>query len=352
MKKWRRLTAVGFSVCAFVTVLAGCGSGGTQKSAESGAVQQEQSANTNAPEEVRILTLAHASSSGPQYDAVKGFAEAVEKDSKGALKIEIKDSGVMGTETEVLDQVRMGAIEMALTGGANHQSIVPETAIEEMPYAFSNNEQAYAAMDGELGDALKALLEEKGVTVLAWWENGFREMTNNVRPINTVEDMKGLKIRSAEVELRLDMFNALGATAIPMAGSEVFTALSQGTVDGQENPLANIYVYKFQEAQKYLSFTHHIWGSYVLEINSDVWKGLTPEEQQILSSNAIKYRDIERDAVRNTTEEYQKLLLDAGMVANEVEDLESFRAACQPVYDKWSKIFGDDLMQKLEKYRQ
>lgn len=351
MRRWRRFTAAGMAVCALVAVLGGCSLIGEQKTAKSSSEQSAKSTVAPTVDEIKVLTLAHASSSGPQYDAVMEFAQAVEQDSGGTLKIEIKDSGVMGTETEVLDQVRMGAIEMALTGGANHQSIVPETAIEEMPYTFSTNEQAYAAMDGELGDALKALLEEKGVTVLAWWENGFREMTNNVRPINTVEDMKGLKIRSAEVELRLDMFSALGATAIPMAGSEVFTALSQGTVDGQENPLANIYVYKFQEAQKYLSFTHHIWGSYVLEINSDVWKSLTPEQQQILSSNAVKYRDIERDAVRNTTEEYKALLLDAGMIANDVEDLESFRAACQPVYDKWSKQFGDDLMQKLEKYR-
>lgn len=314
-----------------------------------GSSSENSKSNDNSLEPI-TLTLAHAHSSGPIYDAAKLFKEGVEKDSNGSIIIDIKDGGVMGSEKATIDQLRMGAIEMALVGGASHQDIEPKTSIEELPYAFKDSEQANAAMDGEVGETLKELLEEKGITVLAWWENGFRQMTNNDKPIYKPADMKGLKIRSAEVQMRLDMFKLLEVNAIPIAFTELFTALQQGTVDGQENPESIIYTSKLYEVQNFMSLTGHIWGSYAFDVSKIVWEDLTDEQKQIISSNAIKARDAERQMIQDKTFEYRELLKEKGMQINEVNDINEFREIVAPIYDEYSDVFGKDLMEKLYKY--
>ncbi len=283
----------------------------------------------------------------PYGVVMEQFARAVEQDSGGRIKIQILHAGALGGDREMGEQIRLGALEMGLV----HSTVLGldrRLEIEELPFAWSRREQAYAALDGELGANLLKILSAKGIKGLAWYENGYRNLTNNVRPIRRPEDLKGLKIRMAELKMRIDTFKLLGANPIPMSFTELFTALQQGTVDGQENPLAIIDSAKFYEVQKYLSLSGHIWGSVLLMINKDLWEKLPADLQKVLERNAIKYRDTERKMIQESD---SKLLaqLKGKMQVNEV-DKAAFRKAVAPIYDSYRPIFGDELMKLVEKY--
>ena len=275
------------------------------------------------------------------------FAKAVEHDSGGRIKIQVVHGGALGGDREMGEQIRLGGLEMGLI----HTTVLgldPRLQIEELPFAWARREQAYAALDGELGAKLLEILSKKGIKGLAWYENGYRDLTNNVRPIREPSDLKGLKIRMAELKMRIDTFKLLGANPIPMAFPELFTALQQGTVDGQENPLAIIKTSKFNEVQKYLSTSGHIWGSVLLMINKDIWEKLPADLQKILMRNAVKYRDIERKMIQESD---VKILaeLKKSMQVNEV-DKAAFRKAVAPIYESYRPVFGDELMKLVEKY--
>lgn len=283
----------------------------------------------------------------PYGIVMEQFAKAVEQDSKGAIKITVVHAGAAGSDRDMGEQIRLGALEMGLV----HTTVLGldrRLEVEELPFAWSRREQAYAALDGELGAKLLEILAAKGIKGLAWYENGYRNITSNTRPVVKPEDLKGQKIRMAELKMRIDTFKLLGANPVPMAFPELFTALQQGTVDGQENPLAIIDSAKFYEVQKYLSLSGHIWGSVLLMINKDLWQRLPPNLQDVLQRNAVKFRDAERKMIQES---------DAALVAklngkikvNEV-DKAAFRKAVAPIYDSYRSVYGDELMKLVEKY--
>jgi tripartite ATP-independent transporter DctP family solute receptor len=285
----------------------------------------------------------------PYQLAAVEFAKGVEKDSNGKITIEVHSSGALGSEKDMIDQVRFGAMEMSLMSTGSLRVIEPKLESEELPYAWPTRERAYAALDGELGQRYKALLEAKGIYVLAWAENGYRHMTNNTRPITKPEDLRGLKIRSAEVQMRLDTFKLLGVLPTPMAFTELFMALQQRTVDGQENPLAIIYSSKFYEVQKYLSLTGHIWGSANFEINKPLWDKLPQDLKDVLQKNATKAAESERKLIQQSDNELVAELKKKGMQVNEV-DTRPFKAAIQPVYEKYQAVYGQDIIDTIAKY--
>ena len=285
----------------------------------------------------------------PYNLAAVEFAKAVEKETKGRVKIEVHHSGALGSEGNMIEQLRFGAMEMSLMSTGTLRGVDPRLEIEELPYAWPTRQHAYAALDGELGNKLKSILMPKGIYILAWLENGYRHMTNRVRPIYKPEDLKGLKIRMGEVQMRIDAFKLLGAMPTPMAFTEVFMALQQGTVDGQENPLAIIYSSKFYEVQKYLSLTGHIWGSANFEINKGIWDKLPKDIQAVLQENASKYAQYERKLIEQSDLELIAELKKKGMQVNEV-DLGPFKAPMKPIYEKYGAVYGKDLMDLLYKY--
>ncbi len=283
----------------------------------------------------------------PYGVVMEQFAKAVEKDSGGRIKIQVVHAGALGGDREMGEQIRLGALEMGLI----HTTVLGldrRLEIEELPFAWARREQAYAALDGELGAKLLDILAGKGIKGLAWYENGYRHLTNNARPIRKPEDLKGLKIRMAELKMRIDTFKLLGANPIPMAFPELFTALQQGTVDGQENPLAIINSAKFYEVQKYLSLSGHIWGSVLLMINKGIWEKLPADLQQVLARDAVRFRDVERKMIQESDAKLAGQLK-AKMQINEV-DKAAFRKAVQPIYDSYRSVFGEDLMKLVEKY--
>jgi len=227
--------------------------------------------------------------------------------------------------------------------------MAPVTAIEELPFLWSSREQAYAAYDGELGAKLTEAIGKNGVKVLAYWENGFRHFTNNVKPIVRPADMKSIKFRTAESAIRLDMFKQLGAAAVPMPFTELFTALQQGTVDGQENPLSIIDSSRLYEVQKYLSLSGHIWNASLMVVSPSRWNKLSAEDRKIIEANALKYRLVARELIREQDDKLLTELKAKGIAVNEV-DKAAFKKAVEPVWAKYEAKFGKDIMDIVRKY--
>ncbi len=301
--------------------------------------------NNNKQQETYTLSLGHVGTQSHSWHTTAlEFAKQVEKESEGRLKIEVFPDGQLGGNLEMLQQIQMGDLDMGLISGAAHSPIVPEMAIENLPFAFAEHEDAYKAMDGELGDRLLDLLEEKGIHGLAWWEDGLFQITNNQYPIEKPEDLNGLKIRVPEIELRQDTFAALGADPVPMSFTELFSALQQEVVDGQTNAVPIVSSSNFDEVQEFLSIVNITWSSTLMEINLDKWNSLPEDLQNILSENAIKYRDIQRERIVTGEEKIIKELEESGMKVNFVENLTPFIKASQPVYDKYTDVFGKELM--------
>lgn len=278
-----------------------------------------------------------------------GFAEEVKAATEGRVLIEVFPGAQLGNEKDVIEGLVMQTIDGGLIGGGSFQSIEPKFGIEALPYAWPTHEAAYNALDGELGAYLLAVLEKQGVVGLSWWENGFRHMTNNQRPIQKPEDLKGLKIRVTPDKMRLDTFNALGASPMPINFGELYTALQQGVVDGQENPYAIIYSSSFFEVQKYLSPTGHIWGSALLCVNSSVWGKLSKDDRATVMRLAAKWRDEQRRQTREQEEAFLAKLKEKGMQVAEV-DKEAFQKAVQGVWTQYEGVFGKELMDLVRKY--
>jgi len=279
-----------------------------------------------------------------------GFAEEVTQKTEGRVTIKAYPNAQLGNEKDMIEGLQLGTLQMGLIGGGSFQDLVSKMAIANLPYAWEDHFHAYRAFDGELGDKLLVLLAKKGIIGLSWWENGFRNITNSKRPINTPEDLKGLKLRVTPIKMRLDTFNALGALPVPMPFSELYSALQQGVVDCQENPLAIIYSNHFYEVQKYLSMTGHIWGTAILVISEKDWNKVSPGDQVIIKEAAKEWANKQRKMTRDAEDNLKSKLAEKGMIINEV-DKTPFIAKVQPVWKEYEETFGKDFIDLIDKYR-
>lgn len=280
---------------------------------------------------------------------LEGFAKDVAAETEGRVVVKVYPSAQLGNEKDVIEGLTLQTIDGGLIGGGSFQSIEPKFGIEALPYAWKDHQTAYNAMDGEIGEMLLGILGSKGIKGLAWWENGFRNITNSKKPIVVPADMEGLKIRVTPDKMRLDTFNTLGASPMPINFGELYTALQQGVVDAQENPLAIIYSSAFYEVQKYLSLSGHIWGSALLCVNSSVWNKLSDQDKAIVEKLAMKWRDREREQIMAQEQDFLKKLAEKGMEINEV-DKAAFKEAVQPVWQEYEPVFGKELMDLVRKY--
>lgn len=292
------------------------------------------------------LQLGHALSEGtPAAELIDEMAEKVNERTDGRVSFEIFPNSQLGSETEMLEQVQLGTMDSAGIMIGSMQALDPKLAIEDLPYMWKDIEHARAAYEGEFGEHLAEIMEKQGMTKIGYLEWGYRHITNNKQPIVTPEDMKGLKIRVAETKLRVDAFEQIGALPTVMAFSELYGALQQGTIDAQENPLANIVAPKFYEVQDHLSLTGHFYNTIMLVVSSDVWEKIPEEDQQIILEEAEKIQQeviVQNDAQED---EYIETLKENGMQVNDNVDKEAFRDAMLPVYDKWEKdVFGEEFM--------
>ncbi len=236
-------------------------------------------------------------SSAPEHIYNKGleyFEKIVEEKTKGSIDVQIFPAAQLGSERDLVEGLQLGTVEMTLTSTGPLGNFVPQVKLFNLPFLFRDRQSCYEIMDGPIGSKLADLFPRIGLRSLGWYENGFRNVTNSKRPIERPEDMKGLKIRVMEDDIFIISMKALGASPLPMAFGELYTALEQGTVDAQENPLAVIYSSRFFEVQKYLAMTGHFYSPAMLLIGEQFWQGLSKEQQAILRDAAVQARDYER----------------------------------------------------------
>jgi TRAP-type transport system periplasmic protein len=260
-----------------------------------------------------------------QGRAAKFFAEAVEKNSGGKMKVRAIGAAALGPDTQMQQALVGGAQEMMVGSTATLVGITKEMALWDTPFLFANAKEADAVLDGPIGQKVMDKLQDKGLVGLAYWENGFRNLTNTKRPVTKLEDLSGIKLRVMQNNVYLDSFKLLGADAVPLPFSELFSALETNTVDGQENPFNTILSSKFYEVQKYLSITNHVYSPWVVLVSKKWWDQLSKVEHKVLLDAAKASRDFER---KDTREEAVKALADLkakGMQINEVSAAESGR---------------------------
>lgn len=284
---------------------------------------------------------------GPESHQAVGvlkFGEELDRLSEGRLTIRPHYDNALGAEREVVEGMGFGLIDMGITSTGPMGGFVDDFMLFDLPYIFNNHEQVYTFMDGPHGDALAAKLEtDANVKILGWMENGFRHNTNNVRALNTPDDLKGIRHRTQESRVQVDTWTALGADASPMAWTEVFTALQQGVIDSQENPLATIYDVKFYEVQKYLNLTQHVYSPAPLMMGAQLFTSLSEADQAIVEEAAALAVPVQREASQKMEQELIGQLAELGMTVTE-PDLDAFREKVQPVIEKWKDTVGPDLI--------
>lgn len=294
-----------------------------------------------------VLTLGHgAAPSNPRHTVALELAKYVEAMTNGAVKIKVFPSETLGSDREMAESVAMGALDMSINSQGPIASYNPNLNVVGLPFLFSKPAQTYAVLDGEVGEIISEQLTKKGIRILAYWENGFRHITNNIRPINVPADLEGLKIRTPEDKITLAIFNALGANPAPLAFGELYMALSQGLFDGQENPITNIYYSKLYEVQKYISLTNHKYETCPLVISESTWQKLPEKYQKVLKEAAMKYAMIHRKENTYANNNLLKELKKEGVQVN-TADVAALRAATKSVYSKFEPVFGKELVEKV-----
>lgn len=276
---------------------------------------------------------------------INKMAQAVEEQTDGRVKFEIYPNSQLGSETEMLQQVDVGAMNGLAIMVGSMQTMDMRLAIEDLPYMWPSEQEAREAYDGEFGEYIADIVEEYGMHTAGYLEWGFRHVTNNEGPVVKPEDLKGMNIRVAETALRVDTFEQAGALPTVMAFSEVYGALQQGALDAQENPLANIVAPRFNEVQDYLSLTGHFYNTVMVVIDGETWEEISIEDQKILTTEIDKISKEIQAANDETESEHIKFLAENGMEVNDNVDKEAFREAMMPVYDKWEEtVFGKEMM--------
>jgi TRAP-type transport system periplasmic protein len=281
------------------------------------------------------LTLGHGAAPGnPRHEASLKFAEVAKAKSSGRIEVQVSPSAQLGDDAAMVTALRTGALDLSANSQGAVSTVVPEYAAFGMPFLFSDLPHAFKVLDGPLGKELAAKSAEKGLIVLGYWDNGIRHMTNSKRPIVKPEDLKGLKMRTPPDAVTVDIMKSLGAEAQQIKFAELYVALQQGVVDGQENPLMNIHASKLYEVQKYLALTGHKYEMTPFLMSKRSWDRLSDADRKILTEAAAEATALQR---KLSMESDAKLLddLKAKGVAVTTPDKAAFEKATAAVDDKW-----------------
>ncbi len=283
------------------------------------------------------------------------FADLVRERTNGQIDISVYPDSQLGTDREITEQMQLGDIQFNAPFTGVLPAFVPQTQLFDLPFAFSSSEGVYNAMHGPVGEILNPYLLEQGLRVLGYWDGGFKSITNNIRPIRTPADIRGMRIRVSQSPLLISQFAALNASGVDIAFAELYTALQQGTVDGQENSLANIYTRRFYETQKYMTVTEHGYLGYAFLVAESFYQSLSDDLKKIIVDTANEVSVWQWEQARIEDNEYLEQLRGTSM---EVLDLtpaekQAFLEATASVYDVFRQSVkdGDKLIEALEKSR-
>lgn len=303
--------------------------------------QTQDSAQPEATEEVITIRLAHEDPPDNQWGmGASHFKELVESKSNGKIIIQIYDNGQLGHGVDNIQQLQTNTLEMTIVG-SDLVEVDKFFKIFDLPYLFRDRDHAKKVLVGDIVETSNVVLNEHGLVLLGFWENGFRQITNSVKPIVVPDDLKGIKIRVPENAVRVATFTAYGANPVAMAFSELYTALQQGVVDAQENPYGNIWGDKLYEVQKYISRSNHVFTPISVLISKTLWDKLTPENQTMLKEAAMETTAWQMDWAASQEEAWLQDMVDAGCEFNDI-DLDAFVAASQPIWDSVKAELGDE----------
>lgn len=306
----------------------------------------------------RTLKFAFQNQTGhPQAQGAQKFADVVAAKSGGKITVKLFAGGSLGGDLQTVSALQGGTVEITVLNAGILSAQVKEFAAYDFPFLFNSGKEADAVTDGPFGQRLMARLEEKGLHGLGYWDLGFRNLTNSKRPIVKADDIAGLKIRVIQSPIYIDLFSALGANATPLPFPELYPALDQKAVDGQENPNTTILSSKFAEVQKYITQTRHIYNPQALLISKKTWDGMSAEEKKIIDDAATESTAFQRQASRGAADSALDALRKAGMTVSELppDEMAKLRAKVKPVIDKYSASVGEatvkELMAEIEKVR-
>ena len=301
-------------------------------------------------QESKVIKFAHV---GPEEDARQvsalKFKQIVESQTNGGIKVEVYYGGQLGGDRDAIEGVRLGTIQMTVAGAGIFAVFEPKMGITALPFLFDNFEQAWAFNDSEINAEPGKLLLKNGIRVLAYWDNGFRCLTNSVRPVESPEDLVGMKIRTPENPMILETMRAFGANPSPLPWPELYMALQQKAFDGQENPIPVIYVNKLYEVQKYLCITNHVYEPMPVVISEKFWQTLTVEQQTIIQDAIIECQEYNRNMVKKQTEEMLAKLKDEGMIVS-YPDIQKFREATVNVRQQFADKLGSELIEAAYRF--
>lgn len=335
----RRLKSYLVIGIVFLFVIAGCSS----KSKESSEKTDEN----------YVIKFAHVvSPSTAKGKAAEKFKELIEERTNGQITVEVFPDSQLGSDREILEQMQSGAVQMNAPFTGVLPSFAKEYEVFDLPYLLKDREHAKEATNGELGSMLGEKLKPQGLHVLGFWDGGFKHLTNSIRPIETPEDMNGLKIRTSQSPLLITQFQAVNAGGVSIDFAELYTALQTGTVDGQENPLSNVMSKRFYEVQDYITLSEHGYMGYVLTISDKFYQDLPDNLKSDIDEVAEEVTEWQWKESIADEEEYMKTLKESGIQITELtkEQKQVFRDAMQKAYDEFAKIEGsEELLQAAEK---
>lgn len=286
----------------------------------------------------------------PVGNGIEAMQKCLDDKSGGKLKLTAFWGGALGGDLQATQALRSGVQEAVVTSSSPLVGIVPALGVFDLPFLFTSNEEADAVMDGEFGQFLNQKLEAAGLVNLAYWENGFRNLSNSKRPVTKWEDLEGMKVRVMQNDIFLDTFQNFGANATPMAFGEVFSALETKAIDAQENPYVTIDTSKFYEVQNYVSETKHAYTPFLFLFSKAIFDTYTPDEQSALRECAVVGRDVERKIIRELNQKSLEKIKAAGVEVNTLSPEEYARMLekSQVVYEKHKDEIGADVVDRVQ----
>lgn len=295
------------------------------------------------------IKLAHSASETHQYHiASKKFKELVDEKTDGSVQVQIHPNATMGSEGEAVEQVIGGTLDMTtVSADSSFANTVEEMNVFGIPYLFENRDHVYNVLDGEIGQSLLETSNEKGMKALGYWEVGFRHLTNSKRAINKPEDVEGLKIRVQPSPVWEQHMKALGASPTPVDFNELYSALDQGVVDGQENPLPTIDSMKFYEVQEHVALTAHTYSPAITVMSEEAWDSLNEEQQSAVEEAVNETKTYVRETLSEKEENIKEKLKEEGVKITQ-PDREAFKEATKDVKNAVSDKVPSELIQKIQ----
>ena len=341
MKK--RVLAIAMATLMCAGIFAGCGGGSSTSAKSSGSASASASAAASGSAataagdaEYEMIAGTSTPETHPYNLGMNKIGELVSEKTDGAVKLDVFGNSQLGSERDLLEGLQLGSLQMTCTSTAPLAGFTDAFLVFDLPFIFETTEQARAVLDSEIGQEILHSVDDQGLVGLAWFENGFRNVTNNVRPITVPDDLKGIKIRTMENQMHMAAFSIMGADPTPMAMGDVFTALQQGTIDAEENPVPIVATNKFQEVQKYISMTGHLFSPTPVFIAKDYYEALPEEYQTAIQEAATEAAPYQREQIDEQNVSGLEELTNDGMEANEPEKA-PFQEATAPLYDQYIK---------------